>query len=74
MQLELNSFQERCARNGLNANKNFIDELKIVKKKKKHTRKHWSQLNSQKKKKRPYFTATTSQCIINIATANNETV
>ena len=34
MQLELNSFQERCARNGLNANKNFTDELKIVKKKK----------------------------------------
>ena len=72
MQLELNSFQERCARNGLNANKNFIDELKIVKKKK-HTRKHWSQLNSQKKN-RPYFTAITGQCIINIATANDETI
>ena len=31
MQLELNSIQEQRAWNGLNANKNFIDELKIIK-------------------------------------------
>ena len=31
MQLELNSFQEWRACNGLNANENFIDELKIQK-------------------------------------------
>ena len=31
MLLELNSFQEQRALNGLNAYKNFIDELKILK-------------------------------------------
>ena len=70
MQLELNSFQEWRACNGLNANENFIDELKIQK------TTHRETLVSIKlqKKKRPHFPTITSQRIINIAIANDEPI
>ena len=70
MQLELNSFQEWRACNGLNANENFIDELKILE------TTHWETLASIKlrKKKRPHFPTITSQSIINIVVANDEHV
>ena len=71
MQLELNSFQEWRACNGLNANENFIDELKILE------TTHWETLASiklQKKKKKPHFPTITSQRIINITRANDEPV
>ena len=46
MQLELNSFQEWRACNGLNANENFIDELKILE------TTHWETLSSIKLQKK----------------------
>ena len=71
MQLELNSFQEWRACNGINANENLFDELKILK------ATHWETLASiklPKKKKRPHFPTITSQRIINITVANDEPV
>ena len=70
MCLELNSFQERRAYNGLKANKNFIEELKTLK------AAHWEHLSllNTKKKKWPHFPIFTSQCIINIAVANDEPI
>ena len=70
MQLELNSFQEWRACNGLNANENFIDELKILE------TTQWETLASIKlqKKKSPHFPTITSQRIINITVANDEPI
>ena len=74
MQLELNSFQEQRERNGLNANEYFIDELEILKTTHQEALVSIKLQKKKKKKKRPYFTWIASQCIINIAIANDETV